>query len=272
MQIGSQYSFRALTNGDKIGAMKLLNDTFNMSYEFWKWKYELYPHFDQSLVMVALNANHVVGVAHWIPRNIKISDSIAVKATLGADLAVHAQHKGQGIGKKLISFENRILENKEIIISYGFIEPELVKHIHSPQIGLVAVPTSTTVYRKYLNCSKIQEKTSLLNRIANSDEKMREKLAKLNERVLFRLEGMPPFLMKLGPDKIEVEENDLTDPDLKIECDSTFLASIVTSQRRTLKLIKSLLLRKIKIKPVKAGSILKIYSTLKLTQSLFASR
>ncbi len=272
MQRRSQYSFRILADKDKIGAMELLSYTFNMSTDSWMWKYEYNPDFDQSLVVVALNAKKIVGIAHWLPRNIKVSNFTTLKATLGADLAVHADHRRRGIGETLISFENKILEGKNIVMTFGFIEPDLVKRIHGPQIGVVAIPTSTIVYKKYLNCSRVREKAAILNRIADSDDKMRQKLLKLNVRVLLLLKGMPPFLVKLGPSRIDVEEDDLTDPDLKIEADSTFLASIVQSKRKTLKIIKNLLLGKLKVRPTKLSGIRKLYGTLTLVQTLFASR
>lgn len=270
MQTKSSYSFRALTNQDRIGVMELVANTFKTDSEFWRWKYELNPDFDRSLVIVALNANQVVGCAHWLPRNLKVSGLTTIKAVLGADLAVCERHKGQGVGRTLISYEKKILENKKTLLSYGFIEPDLVKHIHSPQIGLVAVPTSTIVYKKYLNCKKVRDKTLLFNKIIESSQKMRKKLAESNERILFRLKGIPPFLLKLSPKKIELEEDDLTNPGLKVECDLAFLTSAIKGKRRILKLAKALLLGKMKIKPTNIRSTLKLYSTLKILEVLFS--
>lgn len=272
MQGSHQYSFRTLANQDKNEVTKLLFDTFKMQNEFWLWKYELNPDYDQSLIVVALNAQKVVGIAHWLPRTIKASSSITIRASLGADLAVDADHKGHGIGAILVSFQNKILEEKNMAMSYGFIEPDLFKHIHSRQIGLVHVPTSTVVYRKYLDVSRVKEKASLLNERAKSDEKMREKLANLNVRVLFRLRGMPLFMVKLGPESVCVEEHELPEPDLKIRADPTLLASVVKSRRKTLELIKNILLRKMEIRPTGLRGVLKLYATLKLVQGLFASR
>lgn len=272
MRAKPQFSFRVFTNEDQNGVIKLLSETFKMSNEFWTWKYALNPNFDPSLAMVAINKNQVVGCAFWLPRNLRISQSTSARVALGADLAVDSDYKGQGIGTALIASENKILENKNVVMSYGFVEPDLVKHIHGPQIGLVSVPTSTIMYKRYLNCSKVREKSLLLNRIVDSDEKMRAKLRKMNLRVLLRLKGMPPFVVKLGPDRIDVEEDDLTNPDIKVECDSTFLALMVKSKRRTFRLVKSLLLRRIKIKTSNLGSALKLYTTLKLLQSFFTSR
>lgn len=263
----SPYSFRVLTDEDRIGVMKLLGHIFKMSNELWTWKYEVNPDFDKSLARVAVNNRQVVGCAFWLPRNLKICNSISVRAALGADLAVYSNHKGHGIGKALISSENEVLENKGVVMSYGFIQPELFKHIHSPQIGLVGVPTSTIVCRKYLDCSNIRVKVQVMNRIVGSDQKMRAKLANFKINVLFRLRGQRPFVIKMGPDKIEVEEDDLTCSDMKVECDLTHL-DLVRSKRRMLTLIKALLTRKIRI----SGSlrnIINLYSILELVKVLF---
>lgn len=262
----SRYSFGVLTDEDRIGVMKLLDHTFKMSNELWMWKYELNPDFDKSLARVAVNNRQVVGCAFWLPRNLKICNSISVRAALGADLAVYANHKGHGIGKALIASEDEVLENKGVVMSYGFVQPELVKHIHSPQIGLVSVPTSTIVCRKYLDCSNVRVKVQLMNRIVHSDQNLRAKLANLKINVLFRLRGQHPFVIKIGPDKIDVEENDLACSDVKVECDLTHL-DLVRSKRRIFTLIKALLTRKMGI----SGSlrnIVKLYSILELVKLL----
>jgi len=261
----SRYSLRILTDRDRIGVMKLLGDTFKMSNESWVWKYELNPDFDPSFAMVAVNNEQVVGCAFWLPRNIKISNSMSVRAALGADLAVSTSHKGHGIGKALIASENEVLENKNVVMSSGFVPPELVKHIHGPQIGLVGVPTSTIVCKKYLDCSKIREKVQLMNGMVDSDQNMRAKLANLHMSVLFRLRGRPLFVIKIGPGMIGVQE-DLTDPDVKVECDLTYL-DLVRSKRRIIILIKALLTRKIRING-SLRNIMKLYSILELIKVL----
>jgi len=263
----SRYSFRVLTDEDRIGVMKLLGDTSKMSIEFWMWKYELNPDFDPSLARVAINNREVVGCAFWLPRNLKICNSISVRAALGADLAVYANHKGQGIGKALIASENEVLENKGMVMSYGFVLPELVMHIHGPQIGLVGVPTSTIVCKKYLDCSKVREKVQLMNLIVDSDQNTRAKLANLKINVLFRLRGQPQFVIKMSPDIIDVEEDDLACSDVKVKCDLTLL-DLVQSKRRMFTLVKALLTRKMRI----SGSlrnIIKLYSILELIKLLF---
>lgn len=246
--------------------MKLLDNTFKTSNEFWVWKYELNPHFNASLARVAVKDRQVVGCAFWLPRNLKICNSMSVRAALGADLAVCARHKGHGIGKALVASENEVLENKNVVMSYGFVPPELVKHIHGPQIGLVRVSTSTITCKKYLDSSKIREKVQLMNRIVDSDQDLQTKLANLKINVLFRLRGMRTFVIKMGPDMIDVEE-DLTGSDVKVECDLTPL-DLFRSKRRMCTLIKALLTRKIKI----SGSlrdIIKLYSVLELIKLLF---
>ena len=238
---------------DEDEVMKLLKNTYNYSDEFLIWKYKLNPDFDPSFAVVAVNNEQVVGCAYWLPRYLKISNSVAFRVAQGTDLAVHPNHRGHGIGRTLIAFENKIVENKSIIINYGFIKPDLVKHIHRPQIGLVALPTSTAVYKKYLNCSIIKERASLLNTVIQSNRKLRAKLTEMDVRMLFHLKGFPSFLIKVGPDKIHIEEDDLSSPDLKIESDFALLTSIFKNKNRVLNLVKALLMRKIKF----SGNILR---------------
>lgn len=264
------YQVRALTKKDRAELtklMKILSDTFKMSDEHLTWKYSLNPDFDQSLVVVAVNHGQVAGGASWLPRKLKISKSLSVKAALGADLAVHRNYRGRGLAKPLIASENTVLENKNIVMSYGFIDPRLVEHVHRPLIGLVEVPTSTTVYKKYLNLSEIRKKMVDMNLSAKSDEEIKRKLAGLNMSVLFRLRGMPQFTIRISSNEIHMEENDLQDTDLKVECDLT-LSELFKSKRRTLALIKALLTRKLKIKGSLRGAI-KLYSLSKLLGILF---
>ena len=268
MSEGCQYQIRVLEEKDRAKLKKLLSDTFKMSDEFFAWKYDSNPDFDQSLVVVAVNCGEVVGCNNWMPRNLKISRSLSVRAALGADLAVHRNHRGRGLAKPLIASENTILEDKNIVMSYGFIDAKLVEHVHGPLIGLVEVPTSTTVYKKYLNLSHIREKVIEMNRIVKSDEEIKRKLAGLDVSVLFRLRGVPPFTMRIGPDEICLEENNLTNPNLKVECDMARL-DLVRSKRKTLALIKTLLTRKIRIKGSMRDAI-KLYRLSELLGILFA--
>jgi len=262
----SQYQIRVLPEKPRAERIKLLVDTFKMSNEFLEWKYELNPDFDRSLVVVAMNSGQVVGCASWLPRTLKISKSLSVRAALGADLAVHRDHRGRGLAKLLIASENTFLEEKNIVMSYGFASSELVEHVHGPLIGLVEMPTDTIVYKKYLNPSEIGEKVAKMNRIVESDEKIKRKIAGLDLVVLFHLRGMPEFTIRIGPNAISLLKNDLTQPDLKVESAITFF-DLFKSKKRTLALVRALLTRKIRIK----GSLrdtLKLYSLSKLLGTL----
>jgi len=262
-----QYQVRVLTEEDKDKVMKLLGDTFKMSDEFLAWKYDSNPDFDQSLVVVAVNCGQVVGCMNWLTRSLKISKSLSVKAALGADLAVHENHRGQGLAKPLIASENAILKDKNIVMSYGFIDPRLVEHLHGPLLGLVEVPTSTTVYKKYLNLSEIREKVERMNKIAKSNEEIKRKVANLDMSVLFHLRGMPPFIIQIRQGVVTIEKDDVTGSDVKIICDLTPLA-LARSRNMILTLITALLMRKIKI----SGSLTKIIrlsTAFNLLRSLF---
>jgi hypothetical protein len=265
------YQVRALTKEEGATLtklMRIMSDTFKMSDEFLEWKYPLNPDFDQSLVVVAVNGEQVVAGASWLPRNLKISRSLSVRAALGADLAVQRNHRGHGLAKPLIESENSVLADRNVVMSYGFVEANLVKHVHGPLLGLVGVPTSTTVYKKYLNLAGIQEKVTRMNGIAEFDDEMRRKLRRLNMSVLFRLRGIPHFTVRIGSDEISLDEGDLKATDLKVECDLA-LSDLVKSERKILTLVKALLTRRIRVK----GSLkhaLKLYSLSRFLRTLLA--
>jgi len=247
MTDAGEYEIRVVAKGDRAELMKLLSYSFRMSAEFLEWKYDLNPDFDESLVVVAVNRGQVAGGASWLPRRLKIAKSLSVRAALGADLAVYRNHRGHGLAKPLIASENALLENKSIVMSYGLIDPKLVEHVHGPLIGLVEVPTSTTVYKKYLNLSEIKDKVAEMNKAAKSNEDIKGKLAGLNMTVLFRLRGMPPFTLRIEADGIQLEETNSMNPDLRVEFGLTPI-KLFKSKRKALTLIKALLTRKIRFK------------------------
>jgi len=243
--------------------MKLLSETFRMTDDFLAWKYHLNPDFDQSLVLVAMDRGKAVGGIIWLPRNLKISRSLAVKAMLGADLVVDRNHRGQGLAKPLIAAENRILEGKNGLMSYGFIDPRLVERVHGPLIGLVEVPTSTTVYKKYLGLSEIRQKVMRMNKMAKSEESVSRKLPDLDVTVSFHLKGMSPFILRIGPDGVSMEENALTDPSLKVKCDLT-PSELFNGKSKNLTLIRALLTRRLRVK----GSLKKAIILYRLSRLL----
>lgn len=270
MSEASKYQIRVFAESDKTELMKLVGDTFKMSDEFLVWKYDLNPDFDRSLVVVAVNCGKVVGCVIWLPRSLKISKSLSVTANLGADMVVNRNHRGQGLAKSLVASGNTILEGKSSVMSYGFIDRKLAEHVHGPVLGLVEVPTSTIVYKKYLNLSEIREKVEGRNRIAKSREEMRRRLVDMDMSVSFRLRGIPPFMIKMGQDTIAVEEDDLSGSDVKVECDLTLLA-LARSKNMALTLITAVLMRKIRI----SGSLTKIIrlcTAFNLLKALFIRR
>ena len=260
----SSYLLRTLRDKDKTEVTRLLNDTFSTGSEFWAWKYESNPEFNPVFARVATKKGKVVGCAFWLPRTLKISDSITVRAALGADLAVDAEHKGHGIGTALIASENEVLEDKKVIMSYGFVPAELVEHIHGPQIGLIGISTSTIVCRKYLDHSEINRRVRLINKLLDSNENLHAKHADVRIKTLFRLRGQQPFAIRLGPDRVILEE-DLRSPDVKVECDLTRL-DLFRSRMKTLTVIKALLTRKIRIRgsPLKILRLLPVWKLIKI--------
>ena len=89
----------------------------------------------------------------------------------------------------------------------------------------------------------------------------------MDMNVSFRLRGVPPFTLKIGPNEVSLKRDDLTDPDLKVECNLT-PSELFRSKRKTFALIKALLTRRIRIKGSLRGAI-KMYSLSKFLVMLF---
>jgi len=139
-------------------------------------------------VVVAENNGEVVGCNHWLPRNLKLSSSLKVKAMLAADIAVRADYQRNGVGKSLMLFlrSSGDLKEKKASIICMFANPKLSKSFHTPTGRYVPAPDKTVSYYKVLmNWKKLREHIDFLNEVKY--EALKKSKVKL--RVLFKISG-----------------------------------------------------------------------------------
>lgn len=247
--------------------MNLVHKAFPgfMNGNFWTWKYLLNPNFDPSLVVVAEKDGKVVGCNHWLPRDFKISSNLHLNASLGGDIVVAPEHRGQGIGKGLLKFlrDSKAFEEKGVILTYMFAEPELSKRLYRSAVGYVSAPDSTTVYIKYLKPRLLKEKFISINAALQSRADLQEEIKNLTLRMMFRLRGAPTFSVVLSSNQVDFIEGNLENPDVIIEGNFTLFSSAVEGMLGFTSLVKALLTGKLSIKKGKL-KIFKLVKVLKI--------
>ena len=246
-----QYSYRKYHDRDQPALEELLKSTFTSFSEsnFWFWKYRLNPDFDPSLIVVAEKDGKVVGCNHWLVRDLKLSSSVKVRAALGADVAVHQEHRGRGVGTELLRFLRLSgdFKDKEVVISYTFGDPKLSKRLYEPAAGYVAAPNSTTTYKKFFNCRKLREKFQLIDGVISSKKELKTKLKGLELCILFRLKGAPAFTIHIESERVYLDEGEVRNPDVVIEGSLPLSSSILEGQTGVWDLAKAWMTGEIKI-------------------------
>jgi predicted N-acetyltransferase YhbS len=248
-----QYSFRNFAQGDELALSELLKSNLPSFFRsnFWAWKYKLNPNFDPSLIVVAEKDGEIVGCNHWLLRDLKLSQSLNVKAALGADLLVNPKHRGHGVAKQLVLFlrQNRAFKDKGIVLSYSLAPPLLNKNLYNPVAGYVAPSNSTTTYRKFFNCRELKEKFQLIDDVIQSRVDLKSKLKGLEMHALFRLKGTPTFALHIESERVYLEEGEIEKPDVIIEGSIPLLfSSVVAGNIGARKLVEAWITRKVKIK------------------------
>lgn len=268
-----EYYYRTFAKEDEPAIIKLVKEAFPdfLEGDFWVWKYRLNPDFDPSLVAVAEKDGQIVGCNHWLIRDFKLSKCLKLKASLGADIIVHPEHRRHGVGKALLRFfrTSEAFKKKGVILTYMFANRDLGRRLYEPAVGYVAAPNSTTTYMKYLNCRRLKEKFQLINKVIRSRKELQRELKGLNMHILFRLRGAPVFSINLASNQVDLVEGEFNGANVIIEGDFPLFSSVMEGERGTGDLIKALLSRKLSVKKgkTKIFKLVKIFKVFKFALS-----
>ncbi len=261
-----EYSYRTFVDDDAPAVMNLVHKAFPffLGGNYWVWKYLSNPNFDPALVVIAEKDGEVVGCNHWLLRNFKLTNELTLKASLGGDIVVAPQHRGHGVGKGLLKFlrSSKAFNEKGIILTYMFADPKLNRRLYKPAVGYVFAPDATTVYSKYLNTRRMQERFLKINEVLRSKPDMQNELEGLTLRMMFRLRGSPIFSIVLSSNQVDFVEGELENADVIIEGDFPLFSNVVEGLVGLDLLVKSLFMRKLRIKKGKL-KIFKLFKVLK---------
>jgi N-acetylglutamate synthase-like GNAT family acetyltransferase len=252
------YSCRTFRYEDEEGVKQLVKNAFGgfLEGDFWDWKYKLNPNFNPSLVMVAEKNGVIIGCTHWLLKTFRLSPSLETKAMLGADIAVHPEYRGKGVGKSLLRSlrSSEVMRNEQPSIAYAFANPSLTKHFHTPAVGYIPAPDRTVLYFKILNWKKLEDSIRVLNEQIAAGE-FKERLSKFELKVLFKISNTPQLCFRMTEKGITVEEKERNckNADVTIVGDLAMLQKVRTAKKRRWSMFSSLLTRKLKIKvrPIK---------------------
>ncbi len=245
---------RTLREDDEDAVRQLVESTFATfaKGKFWDWKYLQNPSFDRSFVAVAEEGGKIIGCNHWLPRKVKLSDSIVTDSILGASIAVTSEYRKRGVGKALIHFLRSQHYKRKPSLMYMFADPELRKRFHTPVGGYVPAPDGTVLYIKILNWNKVKTIAAAFNERVKRGE-FGNRLAKVDLTVAFRVHSAPPLCLHLDGRGVETGVP-IENADVTISSDMATLSKIKGGQSGVRVLIGLFLTGKLRFR----GGLLKM--------------
>jgi predicted N-acetyltransferase YhbS len=204
--VGTPIVYQGLREEDDEAVKRLVELTFSrfLRGKFWEWKYLQNPSFDRAFVAVAKQDGNVIGCNHWLLRRVKLSDLTIVDGVLGADIAVHSEHRKKGVGRALMNFLRSQHGGKKLALLYMFANPELRRHFHAPIGGYVRAPHGTALYTRILNWSKLERNLAAFNeKVRHGD--FQERLVNVDVTIVFKVRGAPPLCLHIDSHGVDAD-------------------------------------------------------------------
>lgn len=240
---------RVSKESDDRALAELAKVTFGFDEDFWSWKHKKCPNFDPSSIIVAESEGKLIGTSSWVPRDLKVSSSIIIRAALGGDTAVNPNYRGRGVGSKVLRLMYERLKRSGIVVIYGFAPTEIAKKFYAP-LGNILMRDYTTRYTRFLNCNRWRERVSSLT---EKDEGLNRKLDKIHVSIQFILNGAPPFVINIRNGKIglkEIKGREPVDSDVTIKGKLNLLMPFLEGRKGVFEFVKLLARRKIKTRGI----------------------
>jgi predicted N-acetyltransferase YhbS len=246
-------SYRLFRDEDQAGLEELLKNAFPSFRDsnLWSWKYRLNPNFHSSLVVIAEKDGKIVGSNYWLSRDLKLSSTVQIRAALAADVVVHPDYRGRGIGSELVRFPrlSGAFKQKGIVLSYSLVgRSELVERFYHPFAGYTSAPSDTITYRKLFSCQELREKFEEIDQAIKSNAAVRKQLKDVAMSISFKLRGAPQFSVHIQPERVYLEEGKTDNSDVIVEGSLSLSSLIIEGEVSVGDLVKSWLTGKIKIR------------------------
>jgi len=265
------YRIRTYREGDEEKivemhpSMRAIDRDRELGIEYWTWRNKLSPYFDPSLIVVAEENGKVIGCGHAQVRNLRISQSLTIRATQPADLFIRPEHRRRGIATELTSVVRKNVRERGAIVLFGVTSPLTFSQFYSkrsidPVFMIPRYLYCKTSYIKKLNCASFERKALLINKILSERPEIRNELIKLNLTMLFRLKGFPPFVLEISQGIVSIKEGEpVYKPNVVVT------ASRLSSSTKMLTLIKMFFSGDVKVRGLLRNST-SLYKCFKILQ------